>query len=84
MSTGTAGNFNKISENVATTQSIPYDLRSVMHYDAYAFSTNGRPTIEPQNSRVKLSNIGQRQGFTDLDLQHVNALYGCNNQPPGL
>jgi hypothetical protein len=82
--TGTSGNFNKINENVATTQRIPYDLRSIMHYDAYAFSTNGRPTIEPRNTRVKLSNIGQRQGFTDLDLQHVNTLYGCNNQPSGL
>ena len=54
-----------------------------MHYDAYAFSTNGRPTIEPRDTRVKLSSIGQRRGFTDLDLQHVNALYGCNSQPSG-
>lgn len=80
---GTSGNFDKVSQSAATTQGITYDFRSIMHYDAYAFSSNGRPTIEPRNTGVKLSRIGQREGFTDLDLQHVNILYGCSSQPPG-
>ena len=80
---GTSGNFDKLSQGAATTQGLTYDLRSIMHYDAYAFSNNGRPTIEPRDTGVKLSSIGQREGFTDLDLQHVNILYGCSSLPPG-
>ena len=54
-----------------------------MHYGAYAFSNNGRPTIVPRDTGIKLSSIGQKKGFTDLDLQHVNILYGCSSLPPG-
>ena len=83
MCTGVTNNFKRLSDSVTTTQDIRYDLKSIMHYDAYAFSKNGRPTIEPKNSRIKLSSIGQREDFTASDLQHVNKLYDCPNQPPG-
>ena len=58
-----------------TTQGIPYDLGSVMHYSAFAFSRNRQPTIEPVNPSVQLSSLGQRNGFSPSDIQHVNTLY---------
>lgn len=50
-----------------------------MHYDAYAFSRNGRPTIEPLDSSIPLNSLGQRSDFSTGDLKHVNTLYceGC-------
>ena len=72
---GVESNFEKVSSAFATTQSVPYDYRSIMHYSAYAFSQNGNPTIEPINSSVSLRDLGQRSGFSDHDLQHVNVLY---------
>ena len=72
---GVESNFEKVSSAFATTQSVPYDYRSIMHYSAYAFSQNGNPTIEPINSSVSLRDLGQRSGFSDSDLQHVNVLY---------
>ena len=46
-----------------------------MHYKAYAFSHNGRPTIKPVDPSISLNSLGQRNGFSRRDLQHVNALY---------
>ena len=59
----------------ANTQGVPYDYSSIMHYRANAFSTNQQPTIEPKNSSVPLDSLGQRDGFSLRDLQHVNTLY---------
>ncbi len=58
-----------------TTQGVPYDIRSVMHYGAYAFSRNREPTIQPVDPSVSLRQLGQRSGFSALDLEHVNTLY---------
>ncbi|XP_068680830.1 zinc metalloproteinase nas-6-like isoform X1 [Montipora foliosa] len=56
----------------------PYDYGSVMHYGSYFFSLDRhRPII------VKLMpggpQIGQRKGFSDLDLRKINKLYKCKN-----
>ncbi len=58
-----------------TTQGVPYDLTSIMHYGAYAFSRNGKPTIKPNDHSVPLNLLGQRSGFSEKDLMHLNALY---------
>ena len=77
--TGLESNFEVTSTAFVTTQGVPYDIRSIMHYSAYAFSRNNQPTIEPIDSRIPLRDLGQRNGFTASDVQHVNALYcgGC-------
>ena len=54
----------------------PYDYGSVMHYGYNFFSVDSkRPVI------VKLmpggKQIGQRDGFSDLDLRKINKLYNC-------
>ena len=46
-----------------------------MHYSAYAFSRNGRPTIESRNQRVSSGVMGQRERLSNKDIQHANALY---------
>lgn len=68
-------NFEKTSESFVTTQGVPYDYGSVMHYGARDFSRNGQPTIIPLDPNVPLSRLGQREGFSPSDITHVNALY---------
>ncbi len=58
-----------------STQNIPYDFDSIMHYDAYAFTNNREPTIQPLNSTIPLSRIGQRSTLSDQDIRHIEALY---------
>lgn len=40
-------NFNKYGDDEVSHFGETYDYNSVMHYDAYGFSVNGEPTIEP-------------------------------------
>ena len=75
--TGHEQNFRAVSPRFFTTQGVPYDLASIMHYGAYDFSRNGQPTIVPLDSSIPLSSLGQENGFSQKDLQHINALY-CN------
>ena len=52
-------------------QNSTYDFNSVMHYGATAFSNNGEDTITTKNGE----SIGQRNGFSDLDIKGINDLY---------
>lgn len=52
---GMAYNFNKYGRNTIDSLGTPYDYGSVMHYDSYAFSANGRPTILPNKQGVTKS-----------------------------
>ena len=68
-------NFEKATSFFSTTQGVPYDYDSVMHYSSHAFSTNDQATITPRDKSVKLSRLGQREGFSHNDVLHVKALY---------
>lgn len=68
-------NFEKTTSFFSTTQGVPYDYDSVMHYSSHAFSTNDQATITPRDESVKLSRLGQREGFSHNDVLHVKALY---------
>ena len=59
----------------ATYQGIPYDIGSIMHYGARAFSRNGQATILPVDTSFPLNRIGQRNGLSASDIQHVRTLY---------
>ena len=81
MPTGVESNFDVVSTAFATTQGLEYDFNSLMHYDAYAFSRNGRPTIEPVDPSISLDSLGQRDDLSMGDLKHVNTLYcGASEQ----
>eukprot|EP00747_Dinoflagellata_sp_TGD_P041904 gnl/TRDRNA2_/TRDRNA2_141754_c0_seq1.p1 gnl/TRDRNA2_/TRDRNA2_141754_c0~~gnl/TRDRNA2_/TRDRNA2_141754_c0_seq1.p1 ORF type:complete len:458 (-),score=47.03 gnl/TRDRNA2_/TRDRNA2_141754_c0_seq1:88-1461(-) len=64
--------------NVDAYKDSPYDYFSLMHYDAYAFSSNGRPTIVAKDRPVSQF-IGQRMGLSELDVHHIGEMYGCND-----
>ena len=69
-------NFAKLS--FVKTFNIPYDLQSLMHYPANAFSKNGHPSIVPVvQTNVQL---GQREKFTSSDLEYLNTLYQCDSE----
>lgn len=53
----------------------PYDLCSMMHYSQYAFGA-GRTTIKVKD-QSKQHWIGQRDGFSEIDILQINAMYKC-------
>lgn len=61
--------------------STPYDYYSVMHYDAWAFSKNGRKTIVPFDSSVNLRRMGN-SSISDYDYQDIINEYGPNGIDP--
>ncbi|XP_014678923.1 PREDICTED: meprin A subunit alpha-like [Priapulus caudatus] len=57
-----------------------YDLKSVMHYQTWAFSKNGRPTITAKNDPNATIYLGQPHdggGFTTSDIVKLNEMYNC-------
>ena len=79
MTVGFENQFTMLSTNMATTQGVPYDFGSIMHYSARAFSRNNEPTIRPRSSSVSLNSLGQRDVLSSRDIQHINRLY-CNDR----
>jgi len=69
-------NFKMYRQGQASTLGEPYDKKSVMHYGNYAFSINGRKTIESvSNSNEKL---GQRYGLSAIDVKQIKKYYKCD------
>ena len=62
-------NFQKCER--CNNQRLPYDTSSIMHYSSHAFTANGKPTI----TTIDGSQIGQRNGFSSLDLKKINQMY---------
>ncbi|XP_075147837.1 hatching enzyme 1.2-like [Haematobia irritans] len=71
-------NFKKITPTAAF--GVPYDYGSVMHYSAKAFSQNGEPTIVAKQSDGNTV-MGQRMGFSNLDIEKINRMYNCYENP---
>ncbi|XP_042892083.1 zinc metalloproteinase nas-4-like [Penaeus japonicus] len=72
-------NFEKKTNAVTQDLGLSYDYDSVMHYGPYAFAMNRNyPTITPRRSGAS---IGQRNGFSQLDVQGLNLLYKCTGKP---
>ncbi|MFN7935792.1 MAG: M12 family metallopeptidase [Bryobacteraceae bacterium] len=57
-----------------------YDYGSIMHYSAYAFSSNGLPTIVTTNPAGAA--IGQRNGLSAGDIGGVRIMYPATVTPP--
>lgn len=72
---GREQNFDKAKPGQTTAFGVGYDYASVMHYSAVAFSKNGQPTIEAKTRTNQM--MGQRDGFTKLDIQKINRMYKC-------
>lgn len=54
-----------------------YDYGSIMHYGATIFSKNGKPTLVPKFNTH--GTMGQRSGFSEMDIWKIKKLYGCVN-----
>ena len=48
-----------------------------MHYSSRAFAVGSNFTILPNDPSISRYRLGQREGFTILDLAHINIRY-CN------
>ena len=68
---GYSGNFTKQCTNATDYSS--YAEGSIMHYGAYAFSSNGLPTIVSR--RGLDSQMGQRTGMNSTDISTMETLY---------
>ncbi|KAA0188359.1 hypothetical protein HAZT_HAZT010942 [Hyalella azteca] len=55
---------------------VPYDYSSVMHYDPYAFTSNGNETLIAKNLYGQLF-MGQRNGLSFMDKRIANLQYNC-------
>nr|QNH72398.1 toxin candidate TRINITY_DN13930_c0_g1_i1 [Ceriantheomorphe brasiliensis] len=75
---GMENNFKKYSHGVMDNLGAPYDYDSIMHYPSTAFSKNGKDTMVPLLPGGK--HIGQRKGFSEIDLQQIHDLY-CKPPP---
>jgi len=69
---GRKGQFEKCRS--CDNQGLKYDVKSVMHYHAYSFAKNKKkPTIKLLDGSTR--GIGQRNGFSALDIKGINMLY---------
>lgn len=60
-----------------TTQDIPYEYESIMHYGAEAFTSNGRPTMVPKKPGARVIEPYDKPGLTALDVKKIHKLYSC-------
>jgi len=68
-------NFKKSPSKRIDSLNTPYDYQSMMHYGSKAFG-GGRmtiQTIDPSKQRL----IGQRKGFSRIDIIQLNRMYKC-------
>jgi len=72
---GQEHNFAKYSRGEADDINSIYDENSIMHYGKFAFSKNGKPTI--QSIGDKNRELGQRRSVSKEDIIQLNALYRC-------
>ena len=68
-------NFDKQSQSSVNSLGTPYDYESMMHYGETAFG-GGRVTITTID-RSKQKVIGNRKGFSQIDIRQINAMYNC-------
>lgn len=65
--------------DIRVTRFTPYDYDSIMHYDAFAFTNNRRPTIVPKHP-VPLNRIGNAKDLSFYDIETLQKIYGKPNE----
>ncbi|KAE8289041.1 Meprin A subunit beta [Larimichthys crocea] len=75
---GVKNNFQKVSSEFSTTNGVPYDYWSVMHYGKNAFSNGNGSTIITKDPKFQ-DVIGQRKEISPSDVLELNRLYKCNS-----
>ena len=72
-------NFRKREEDEVNDQGIPYNYYSIMHYNAYTYSSNDKPTLVPLDHNVPVEILGTASYPSNLDLLHINTMY-CDGE----
>lgn len=80
ISQGAFYNFEAFNDTIVTHFGIKYDYESVMHYHAISFSINGEATIITKDPKYQ-NIIGQDVGLSRGDIQRLNRMYECPNEP---
>lgn len=75
--------FVKFSPLEATAFGTPYDYFSIMHYDSFAYSRNGRPTIMAKNKNINKV-IGRMKKLSAGDVLRIRKMYNCGCVERGL
>lgn len=71
-------NFNKYNDEMVDNFDQEYDFGSILHYSAFAFSSNGQPTIIPLDpNNEEASKMGQRIRMSSKDINRLNTMYRC-------
>nr|XP_022335713.1 low choriolytic enzyme-like [Crassostrea virginica] len=74
-------NFQRLPSSQVNSFGVPYDYRSVMHYGARDFSTNGQITVETLDTNFQ-NIIGRSPGLSFRDIRLANAMYNCAGNCP--
>ncbi|ODM97920.1 Zinc metalloproteinase nas-14 [Orchesella cincta] len=69
--------FQKYSWKDVTAFGVAYNIKSIMHYDNYAFSRNGEPTILPKGGN-KTESTGSLE-LQDTDVEKLRRMYNCSS-----
>jgi len=80
---GAKSQFKKQPYSNVDSRGIPYDYRSMMHYNWNAFGRDQKMTIRTLDSSQQYE-IGQREGFSHLDIKQINKVYNCRGTYPTL
>lgn len=76
--------FTKASPYTTNLLEEPLDFNSIMMYDEYGFSKDGRSQTLRAKNNVHLKPIWLKNGLSSLDIKKINKLYRCKgaNQKP--
>jgi len=68
--------FEKYSNQPHASLALPYDVTSIMHFDNYAFSSNGLATLTAKQN-IQLFPASQKVSLSSIDVQKIRSMYGC-------
>jgi len=78
---GNIDNFKKYKTSTINSLGFPYDFKSIMHYEKYAFSKDVGRLVTIQTLDKSMQNvIGHSKGLSEGDVKQINKMY-CSILP---